>query len=142
LILPDINLLVYANDPTSPLHRSALSWWETAMNCEQEIGLAWVVILGFVRVTTNARIFERPLSVPNAIDKVRRWRQHPTVRILSPGPKHFEIWADLLASSGAAGNLTTDSHLAALAIEHRAVLYSHDADFSRYDGLRWRNPLA
>ncbi len=141
MIIPDLNLLVYANDVGSPHHAKALAWWEGLMNGEDEVGLAWVVMQGFVRNTTNGRIFEKPMGVKEAVDKIRRWYEHPRVRMLGPGPKHFEVWAGLLVASGAGGNLTTDSHLAALAMEYKAVLHSSDADFGRYEGLRWRNPL-
>lgn len=100
-----------------------------------------MVAAGFVRITTSSRIYERPIRVKDAVAKIKNWSDHPHVRMVSPGPGHLEIWSRLLDESGAAGNLTTDAHLAALAIENRATLYSCDADFSRFPGLRWRNPL-
>jgi uncharacterized protein len=142
MILPDLNLLIYANDKDSPHHAQALRWWEELMNGDEEVGLAWVVALGFVRISTNSRLFERPLTVQSAVAKLRSWHRHARVRMVGPGPKHFEVWTGLLESTGAGGNMTTDSHLAALAMEHRAELHSNDADFGRYEGLRWRNPLS
>jgi hypothetical protein len=98
-------------------------------------------MLGFVRITTHRQILDNPLSSAAACANVRAWLAQPYVGILHPGDRHAEVVFGLLESLGTAGNLTTDAHLAALAIEHQAELHSTDADFGRFLGLRWVNPL-
>src|SRR6266540_343203 len=98
-------------------------------------------ILGFVRISTHRHILRYPLPVDAACATARSWLAQPQVNVLHPGDRHGEILFGLLGSLGTAGNLTTDAHLAALAIEHQAELHSTDADFRRFPGLRWSNPL-
>lgn len=112
------------------------------MNGTQPVGLAWTAMLGFIRITTHRSILTNPLPVPAACAHVRAWLAQPYVVVLDPGHRHAEILFGLLDMLGTAGNLTTDAHLAALAIEHQAELHSTDADFARFPGLRWANPLA
>jgi len=112
------------------------------MNGSEPVGLAWVGLLGFIRITTHRQILENPLPVSTACAHARTWLAQPYVSILHPGDRHAEILFGLLESLGSAGNLTTDGHLAALAIEHQAELHSTDADFRRFGGVRWVNPLA
>jgi len=142
MILPDLNLLIHAYNRESPVHARAQVWWEERMNDPAPVGLAWAVLLGFVRIATHRSILENPLPVEAACAHVRSWLAQPQALILHPGERHAEILFDLLGRAGTAGNLTTDAHLAALAIEHQAELHSSDADFSRFSGLRWRNPVA
>ena len=141
MILPDINLLVHAYNTRSPDYATARGWWEELLNGTRQVGLAWVAILGFIRLTTQRQLLPNPLPAPVACGHVRAWLAQPYVTILDPGARHAEILFGLLEGLGTAGNLTTDAHLAALAIEHQAELHSTDADFSRFPGLRWRNPL-
>lgn len=141
MIVPDINLLVHAYNSDSRVHRAARAWWEGLLNGTRPVGLAWVTILGFVRVTTHRQILSRPLRPDAACARVRAWLACPYVAILHPGQRHAEILFGLLEQLGTGGNLTTDAHLAALSIEHQAELHSTDADFSRFPGLRWKNPL-
>jgi hypothetical protein len=105
------------------------------------IALPWIVIMGFVRLSTNIRAFAHPFRPEEAIERVEEWLSLPHVQITHPSQRHFPIWTGLLHETGAAGNLTTDAHLAALAIERGLTLYSTDADFSRFPGLKWINPL-
>jgi len=142
LIVPDINLLVYAHNETAPLHRGARAWWEELMQKEMPIGLPWAVVFGFVRLVTHAAVLEDPLPPGEALDRVESWLEQPNVEILEPGPKHLRIVRDLFDAAGLAGGLTTDAHLAAIAIEHRAEIHSNDTDFGRFPGLRWSNPLS
>jgi len=142
LIVPDINLLVHAYNSDSPDHERACKWWEDLLNGTQTIGLAWVVLLGFVRIATHRQILSRPLPVGTACSRARGWLARPYVSILHPGERHAEILFTLLEGVGTGGNLTTDAHLAALAIEHQAELHSTDSDFHRFPGLRWLNPVA
>jgi toxin-antitoxin system PIN domain toxin len=142
LILPDVNLLLHAYNSGSPVHSPARAWWERLMNGTQPVGLSWAAILGFIRISTHRQILENPLPVASACAHARSWIGQPCAMILDPGPRHAEILFGLLESVGTAGNLTTDAHFAALAIEHQAELHSTDADFARFQGLIWINPLA
>jgi toxin-antitoxin system PIN domain toxin len=141
VIVVDLNLLVYAVNQSAASHKAARRWWERSLSGGTSVGLAWSVILGFVRLTTNPRIMPRPLSVAEALGTVDAWLTHPSVEVIEPTERHWEILKDLLAGLGAAGNLTSDAHLAALAIERGASLCSTDNDFSRFSKLRWSNPL-
>lgn len=141
MILPDVNLLVHAHDLHYRRHETARAWWEGLMNGRDTIGLAWVAALGFIRITTNSRILDNPLSAGVACALVRSWLERPQTVLIHPGNRHADILFDLLEEIGTAGNLTTDAHLAALAIEHQAELHSTDADMARFQGLKWTNPL-
>jgi len=139
--LPDINLLLYAIDERSPRHDRAKRWLEKALSGTEEIGFAWLALLGFVRISTNPAALDNPLSAAEAVDYVDEWLAFPVASIANPTPQHATVLRRLLESVGTAGNLTSDAHLAALAIEHGAELCSGDADFSRFEGLRWTDPL-
>lgn len=139
--LPDLNLLLYAIDEGAPRHQAAREWLETILSGTESVAFAWVVLLGFVRISTNPVILERPLSAGEALDYVDGWLEQPVADVVHPTPQHASILRELLQPLGAAGNLTSDAHLATLAIEHGAELCSCDADFSRFDGLRWLDPL-
>jgi len=141
MIIPDVNLLVYAYVRGAPEHAAAKAWWEGLLNRAEPVGLPWAVMLGFVRLMTHPAVLVTPLSPPAAVAHVRRWLERPSVDVLEPGPAHLEILERLLGSVGVGGNLTTDAHLASLAIEHQGEVHSNDADYSRFPGLRWRNPL-
>lgn len=142
MILPDVNLLIYAYNAADPRHEPARTWWESTINGRAPVGLTWVSIAGFIRLMTHPRLLVTPMGVPDATRRVRTWLAHPNVTVLLPGRRFPELFLDALESLGTAGNLTTDAQLAALAIEHQAELQSNDADFARFPGLRWRNPLA
>jgi hypothetical protein len=141
MIVPDVNLLLYAHIEAYGEHRKARVWWDTLLNGRTEVGVAGPVLFGFVRVATNRKLFDPPMSVADALAWVRGWLARPNVRFLSPGPRHLEIAFRLLDQLGAAANLTTDVQVAALAIEYQAELHSNDADFGRFTQLRWVNPL-
>jgi uncharacterized protein len=141
MILLDTNLLIYAMDTSSPHHHAARDWFEKILSGEDEVGLAWIVILAFVRIVTHPAIVRRPLAPEEAIEYVDSWLQQPCIRIIVPGPKHWLILRSLIRSVGAAGNLTSDAHLAALAIEYNCELYSTDRDFGRFQGIKYYNPL-
>ena len=132
---------MYAVDQTAPEHRSAVRWWNATLSGSETVGLAWTVLLGFVRLTTNARAVRSPLAPETALDYVDRWLAHPVTTIVDPTGRHARVLRDLLSTTGTAGNLVADAHLAALAIEHGAVLCSADRDFGRFNGLDWTNPL-
>ena len=141
MIVPDINLLVYAHNSQSRQHEAARKWWEDLLNGTGTVGLPWATILGFIRIATNPKILDNPLDVSSACTRVRSWLARPQTALIHPGDRHADILFDLLEEAGSAGNLTTDAHLAALAIEHQAELHSTDADMVRFRGLRWTNPL-
>jgi uncharacterized protein len=142
MILPDVNLLVHAYNSDSSRHLAARGWLEGILGSQEPVGLAWAVILGFVRIVTQPRIVARPLPVAAAIGLARSWIAQPNATIVHPGDRHADLVFGFLERLGAAGNLTTDAHLAALAVEHQGELHTTDADFARFPGLRWRNPLA
>jgi toxin-antitoxin system PIN domain toxin len=124
-----------------PHHRPAKAWLEDALSGDETVGFAWLVLLGFIRSTTNRQVFPNPLAVDDAIAIVDSWLDRPNAHVLAAGEQHWPILRELLAHAGAAANLTTDAHLASLAIEHGAELCSTDPDFARFRQLRWRNPL-
>jgi uncharacterized protein len=140
--LPDVNLLVYAVDEGSVRHEPARAWLEERLSGTETFAFAWVVLLAFIRLTTSSRVFESPLTTPEAMDLVDGWLAQPCTTVVHPTTRHASVLRELLEPFGSAGNLTTDAHLAALAIEHGAELCSSDTDFSRFTGLRWANPLA
>lgn len=142
MILIDANLLIYAVDQDSSRHAIARKWFEKALSGETEVGLAWIVILAFLRVTTHPSIMRKPLTPEVAIDYVESWLAQPLVEPISTGDHHWPIFRNLVISSGTAGNLTSDAHLAALAIEHGCPVYSADNDFKRFAGITHVNPLA
>ena len=137
----DINLLVYAINKDTPYHSKAKKWLEDSLSSDEPFGFAWIVILGFLRIVTNGRIMPKPLSPEAAIEIVNEWIQLPPALTIVPSHQHWSIFKELLMPLGTAANLTSDAHLAALAIEHGARLYSTDNDFSRFKSLRWTNPI-
>ena len=138
----DLNLLLYAVNRDSPGHARARDWLERTLTNEEPTAIPWVVLLGFLRLATSARVFPQPLLPDQAVAVVDGWLARPSVLALAPGDDHWPILKQLLAQSGTAGNLTTDAHLAALALEQGAELCSTDGDFARFRQLRWVNPLA
>jgi toxin-antitoxin system PIN domain toxin len=139
--LSDVNLLLYAYDASSALHERAKEWLEERLSATEAFGFSWLVLLAFVRLVTNPRVFRSPLRVEEALDIVDAWLAVLCATVLHPGPRHAVLLRQLLEPLGTAGNLTTDAHLAALALEHGAELCSADADYSRFPGVRWSNPL-
>lgn len=138
MILPDVNILIHAVDADSHKNERIRTWWDQTLSEQAPVFLAWAVILGFVRTTTNPRILGAPLSIGDAAAYVDAWLGQSPVRIVSPQQGHWTLVKKLLQDAGTAGNLTTDAHLAALAIQWDCVLYSTDADFARFHGLKWK----
>ena len=139
--VPDINILIYAINRDTPYHKQAKAWLEQSLSGSEPVGLTWIVILGFLRIVTHGSIMPHPLSAETALELINGWLRQPVVRILQPSNQHWQLVKELLSQIGTAGNLTSDAHLAAFAIEHAACLYSSDNDFSRFHSLRWKNPL-
>jgi toxin-antitoxin system PIN domain toxin len=141
VILVDANVLIYAIDADSPHHRAARRWLEDALSRATPIGLAWIVILAFLRLTTRAGILKKPMPPEHAAAFVEEWLAQPYVRAVNPGEGHWAILSKLLRDSGTAGNLTSDAHLAAIALELGASICSTDADFGRFPGVERISPL-
>jgi toxin-antitoxin system PIN domain toxin len=141
MIIPDLNLLVYAYNRSAPEHENAKGWWERLLSGNDAVSVPWAVSLGFLRLMTNRLVLRDPMPVAEAVARVQEWFEADNVNTLNPGSRHWTILSTLLTKLGTAGNLVTDAHLAALAIEHNAELHSNDADFSRIPGPRVVNPL-
>ena len=139
--VPDVNLLLYAIDASSPHHSNARPWLEAVLSGHETVGFGWGVLLAFLRLSTRAQVFTKPLEPREAFDFVEGWLARPNAVVLHPTHRHLSLLRGLVEPLGTAGNLTSDAHLAALAIEHGGELCSADADFSRFAGLRWVNPL-
>lgn len=140
--LVDLNLLLYAVDTAAGPHERARAWLEETLSGTEAVGFAWVVLLGFARIATNPRIYEQPLAVDEALDLIDAWLAQPVSTVVEPTRRHAVVLRELLGPFGAGGNLVSDAHLAALAIEHGAELCSRDNDFARFGGVRWVDPLA
>lgn len=138
----DLNVLLYAINSDGPHHAAAKAWLDEALQGDETVALPWVVLLGFIRLSTSPRVFPSPLGPEQALRVVDGWVERPTLETIGPGGEHWPVLRGLLLDAGTAGNLTTDAHLAALAIDHGAELCSTDTDFARFQGLRWVNLLA
>jgi toxin-antitoxin system PIN domain toxin len=140
MILPDVNVLVHAHNSDSAVHEAARNWWDDCLSGSEGVGLAWATLLGFVRITTNRKVVARPLGVREVMERIQSWLSLPHIHIAQPSDAHFARLRVELERLGTAGNLTTDAHLAVLAMERGYVLYSTDTDFARFAELRWTNP--
>lgn len=137
----DLNLLLYATNQDEPNHQKALRWCYENFNSGETVGLAWITIVGFLRLSTRRGVFQKPLSPEHAIDRLNQWLERSNVRVINESTDHWTILVSLIREAGTAGNLTTDAHLAALAISRGATLVSCDTDFARFRHLKWENPL-
>ena len=142
MILPDVNVLLYAVDAASPRQSLARPWLEGRLSGSETVAFAWSVLTAFVRLGTHPSVFHEPLTPAQAFDLIDGWLALPAVIVVHPGDRHQAVLRELLEPLGTAGNLVPDAHLAALAIEHGATLASSDHDFARFGGLRWMDPLA
>lgn len=141
MILVDANILLYAEDSLSEHHEAARNWWDEQLSGTDPVGLCWPVLTAFIRIATNARLHQRPLTLREAIERVQSWLDQPCVRVLECTDQHWPLFQQMLRSGNATANLVSDAHLAALAIEHNGVLCSTDTDFARFRGLKWKNPI-
>jgi toxin-antitoxin system PIN domain toxin len=137
----DLNVLLYALNKDAHHHETVRHWWEAAIDGDEPIGLCWLVVLGLLRLATNPRVFPKPLTADQACQRVDAWLSHANTCIVTEAEEHWRHLRSLLEQSGTAANLTSDAHLAALAISYGAVLISCDTDFARFPRLRWENPL-
>jgi uncharacterized protein len=141
MILLDANVLIYAIDVDAAHHKTVRRWMERTLSGSLQVGMAWVAVLAFLRITTHPKVMHSPLRPEAAIAYLDEWFALPCVGLVAPGDRHWSIMKNLIAGAGTAGNLTTDVHLAALAIEHGYAIASTDNDFRRFSGLKCVNPL-
>lgn len=141
MILADANLLLYAEDSLSEHHQRAREWWDEQLSGVAPVCLCWPVLKAFLRIGTNVRLHRRPLTVKEACARVQSWFEQPCVRLIQPTEQHWALFQNMLHEGNASGNLVSDAHLAALAVEHNCVLYSTDSDFARFGSLKWENPI-
>jgi toxin-antitoxin system PIN domain toxin len=142
VILIDANLLLYAYDPRAVEHERSRQWLEETLSGSELVRFAWTTVWAFLRIATNPRVFENPLTMAEATDIVASWLEPQSAGILDPGERHWALLANLSREGQAAGPLVMDAVLAAIAIEHGATLYTTDRDFAKFPGLKWKNPLA
>ena len=142
MILVDANILLYAEDYLQSRHQQARAWWDSQLSGTGVVCLCWTVLSAFIRIGTNPRVFEHPLSLEQALARVQSWLDQPCTRVVRPTERHWTVFKQVLTDGQAVANLVTDAHLAALAIEHGCELASTDSDFARFPKLKWRNPLA
>lgn len=140
--LVDANLLLYAMDTSAPRHARARRWLEVELSGDETVAFAWSALLAFIRLSTSPRVFESPLDPSEAFAIVEGWLSRSNAAVVHPAERHLALLRDFLVPLGTAGNLTSDAHLAALALEHGAELCSSDSDFARFPGVRWVDPLA
>jgi toxin-antitoxin system PIN domain toxin len=134
-------LIIYAHNTGSSFNKRASRWWESALNGEETIALPWAVTLAFVRLTTHPRVADPPIPIERVLGIVKKWFTYPAVQPIEPGTSHLRHVSELLMQVQVGAKLVSDAHLAAIAIEHRAVLHTHDRDFERFSGLRLHDPL-
>lgn len=142
MILFDVNVLVYAHREDAPGHHDYRRWLENAIGSKSVYGVSDMVLSGFVRIVTHPRIFSPPSPMSSALQFAETIRSQPNAVRMMPGPRHWEIFADLCRAAGIRGNLVADAYHAALAIESGSEWITTDGDFSRFPGLHWRHPLA
>jgi len=141
MVLPDVNVLVYAHRRDAPDHEHYRAWLEETINGDEAYGLADLVLSGFLRVVTHPRVFNPASLMEDALQFVLALRERPNRVAVTPGPRHWELFSGLCRTAGARGNLVPDAYFAALAIESGSEWITTDRDFSRFPGLRWRHPL-
>ena len=141
MILVDANILLYAEDSLHPRHQKAREWWDGQLSGTTIVCFCWTVLSAFIRIGTNPRVFEYPLSLEQALARIQSWLDQPCTRVIRPTERHWTVFQHMLTDGQAVANLVTDAHMAALAIEHGCELASTDSDFARFPKLKWRNPL-
>jgi toxin-antitoxin system PIN domain toxin len=140
--LVDANVLLYAINEDDPHHGEAKRWLDSFLAGTETLGFAWLVVLAFLRVSTRPAAFAEPFATEEAVAQLEAWLAQPPAVVVEPTRRHLQLVAGLLRDVGTAGNLVTDAHLAALALEHDATVVSFDSDFGRFHGVRWTTPHA
>lgn len=141
MVLPDVNVLVYAHREDTAHHAACRTWIEGVINGNESFGLSELVLSGFVRVATHPKVFTKPSSLADALEFTEQLRGRPNCVPVAPGRRHWEIFRALCVEAGVKGNLVPDAFLAAMAIEAGCEWITTDRDFSRFKGLRWRHPV-
>ena len=139
MLIPDLNVLVHSVNSDDRNFEASAEWVSSAMNGAETIGLAWVVLVGFVRLTTSRRVLRAPLDSSEAVDMVRSWQSRSCTVLVEPTARHLDLLQGLLAETGTGGNLVNDAHIAVLALEHAATVITYDTDFERF-GVPWERP--
>ncbi|MGI9016413.1 MAG: type II toxin-antitoxin system VapC family toxin [Euzebya sp.] len=140
MVIVDANVLLYAVDSMATHHDNSRAWLDRSLAGAEAVGLAWVVLLAFVRIATNPAIYPTPMAVDDALEQIETWLGAPAAVLAQPSARHGGVLGSLIRSAGTGGNLVTDAHLAALAIEHSAEIVSYDRDFARFTGVTHRIP--
>jgi len=138
--LVDLNVLLYAVNAADPKHEASRRWLDAALSGADTVGFTWIVLVGFLRLSTKLGLFPDPLSPDGALDRVREWTAQSSAVVVEPTTRHLDLLASLVAETGTGGNLVNDAHLAALAVEHGATVITFDHDFGRFSGVRWELP--
>lgn len=138
--LVDANVLIYAVDKNAPRHVVAHRWLDQQLSSAQTLLMPWISLLAFIRLCTHPSVYEHPMSSGDALDVVAGWLDRPHVVTPEPDAHHARRMRELLTTAGRGGNLVNDAHLAALAIQHRAVVATFDQDFGRFPDIRWETP--
>ncbi len=141
MIVPDVNLLVYAYNSTSPHHEAAKAWWDDLIAGSEEVALPWVVVTGFIRMMANPSVVSPPVPPVVSVAHIRHWFQHPHINPINPGNDHLDWLDGNFEFAGIGRNMVADTHIASIAMEHDAEVHSRDSDFSRFPGLKWHDPL-
>lgn len=141
MVLPDVNVLVYAHREDTAQHGGCRGWLESVLNGDEAYGVSQLVLSGFVRIVTHPKVFTKPSGMVDALAFAEQLRDRPNCVLVEPGPRHWEIFRRLCTEAGVKGNLVPDAYLAALAIESGCEWVTTDRDFSRFTGLRWRHPV-
>jgi toxin-antitoxin system PIN domain toxin len=139
--LPDVNLLLYAYNQEAPEHEPVAAWLRSLFENSGSVLFSWATLLGFFRISTNRQVFTVPLEVQDAVAAISHWLVQPNVQVIQPGERYWDILQELIIKAQVRGAMISDAHLAALAIEHGATLFTTDRDFTRFPGLRVQNPL-
>ena len=137
--LVDANVLLYAVNESEERHDESRGWLDGALSAGESTGFAWIVVLAFLRLSTRIGLFPDPLPIRDAVSTVRGWLGHPASVIVEPTGRHGQVLLGLIEQLGTGGNLVSDAHLAALALEHDATVVTYDNDFGRF-GVRWQRP--
>lgn len=136
----DANVLLYAVNADAQHHKTSVDWLDRSLSGADTVGFTWLALTAFIRISTKISLFPNPLTTQEAVDQVRQWLAAPAARVVEPSPAHAVVLGHLLNQVGTGGNLVSDAHLAAIALEQRATVISFDSDFGRFEGVDWSTP--